>query len=131
MTFCLDTDVMVDCLRGHPQARVWMQGAIRESFLVPGIVAMELLAGCVNQQELKRTQDFLKTFRVVWPEAKEFARAYDLLAQYRLSSGLNIPDCLVAAMALEQSLALFSFNLKHYRAVDQLDVREPYQRLAE
>ncbi|MBI3538596.1 MAG: type II toxin-antitoxin system VapC family toxin [Chloroflexi bacterium] len=128
MTFCVDTDVMVDCLRAVPQARAWLEGITSDSFVVPGIVAMELVVGCANQEELKRTQNFLRTFRVIWPEAHEFARAYELLARHRLSSGLSIPDCLVAAMALNRALSLYTFNQKHYRMVEGLGVQEPYQR---
>jgi predicted nucleic acid-binding protein len=67
-------------------------------------------------------------FATVWPEASEFAAAYDLLLAHRLSSGLNIPDCLIAATALTRAGRLYTFNLKHFQAVVGLDVREPYQR---
>jgi predicted nucleic acid-binding protein len=128
MTICLDTDVLVDCLRGTSQAQTWLNSASNEAFLVPGIAAMELVAGCRNQADLQRVRKFLDSFDVIMPDARDLARAYDLLVTYHLSSGLNIPDCIVAAMALEHSLQLFTFNLKHYRVVEGLDVQEPYQR---
>lgn len=128
MTVCLDTDVLIDCLRGLPQARAWLDQMAGESFIVPGIAAMELIIGCQNQADLKRTQEFLRAFDVVWPESRDFARAYELLAVHRLSSGLGIPDCLVAAMALARNMTLCTFNLKHYRVVPQLNAVEPYQR---
>jgi predicted nucleic acid-binding protein len=128
MTLCLDTDVLVDCLRGVPQARAWLESQAHQAFIVPGIVAMELVAGCQNQIDLKRAQEFLRAFDLVWSDANDFARAYDLLTKHRLTSGLGIPDCLVAAMALERSLRLYTFNLKHYRVITGLDAQEPYQR---
>lgn len=79
--------------------------------------------GCQNKVELERTQKFLHTFAVAWPEASEFAQAYDLLAARRLISGLSIPDCLIAAMALARSARLYTFNLKHFRTIEGLDVR--------
>ncbi len=36
MTVPLDTDVLVDCLRGTPAAQGWLNQAIVESFQVPG-----------------------------------------------------------------------------------------------
>jgi predicted nucleic acid-binding protein len=42
---------------------------------------------------------------------------------------LSIPDCLVAAMVLERSWQLYTFNLKHYRVVPTLNIAQPYQRL--
>ena len=128
MTVCLDTDVLVDCLRGIPEAQSWLNSAPDDAFIVPGIVAMELIAGSQNQADLKRTQKFLSSFNVVWPEASDFRRAFDLLATHYLSSHLGIPDCIVAAMSLERSLRLNTFNRKHYQVVTGLDVQEPYQR---
>ena len=124
----LDTDVLVDCLRGTSAARAWAQEAASEGFQVPGIVAMELVVGCRNQSDLQRCREFLGTFPLVWPDASESARAYELLATYKLSSGLSIPDCLIAAMTLARSVRLYTRNLKHFRIVPGLDVQEPYSR---
>jgi predicted nucleic acid-binding protein len=84
--------------------------------------------GCQNQVDLQRTQKFLATFEIIWPEATEFAQAYNLLATHRLTSGLSIPDCLIAAMALSRSARLYTFNLKHFQVIAGLDVQEPYAR---
>jgi len=70
MTVLLDTDVLIDCLRGSAPAQEWLEQHASESFQVPGIVAMELLAGCRNQADLQLTQAFLKTFEVAWPEVR-------------------------------------------------------------
>jgi predicted nucleic acid-binding protein len=128
MMVFLDTDVLVDCLRGTSSAQAWLANAASETFQVPGIVAMELLMGCRDQAELRHVQKFLNTFSIVWPEAAEFAQAYDLLATHRLTSGLSIPDCLIAAISLSHSARLYTFNLKHFRVVAGLDVQEPYAR---
>jgi predicted nucleic acid-binding protein len=89
---------------------------------------MELVVGCRNQTELQGIQKFLETFDIVWPEAPEFARAYDLLAAHRLTSGLRIPDCLIAAMALSRRAKPYTLNTKHFTFVPGLDVQEPYTR---
>lgn len=128
MTTFLDTDVLVDCLRAMPAALNWLNQSADEIFQVPGIVAMELLIGCRNQAELERTQKFLASFVVAWPDASEFAQAYDLLATHYLSSNLSIPDCLIAAMSLSRSARLYTFNLKHFQVVPGLDAQAPYTR---
>jgi len=128
MTVLLDTDVLIDCLRGTPGALDWLTRNASTSFQVPGIVAMELLAGCRSQSDLQRVQAFLSAFDIVWPEAAEFAHAYALMVQYRLVSALSIPDCLVAAVALSRSARLYTFNLRHFQIVAGLDTQEPYAR---
>ena len=128
MTVCLDTDVLIDYLRGVPEARNWLDSMPAETYFVPGIVAMELLMGCQNQAELTRTKTFLDRLNRVWPDVDDMSRAYDLLATYRLLTALSIPDCIIAAIVLNRSARLCTFNLKHYRVIDGLDVQEPYQR---
>src|SRR5439155_16997615 len=108
----LDTDVLVECLRGSQTARQWLESNSTEPFAIPGVAAMELLVGCRNRLEQQRAQKFLDTFPIEWPDASEFERAYELLAAYRLSIGVGIPDCLIAAVALTRRWPLYTFSLK-------------------
>jgi tRNA(fMet)-specific endonuclease VapC len=125
----IDTDVLIECLRGSTDAKTWLGALHKEVFAIPGVAAMELIMGCRNRTELEQTQKFLGSFSVVWPEASEFARGYDLLVSLRLSSGLGVPDCIVAATALARGARLYTFNLKHFQIVPGLDAQQPYARL--
>jgi predicted nucleic acid-binding protein len=125
----VDTDVLVDCLRGTGPAKAWLQQLEKDPFAIPAVVAMELVMGCRDREDLERVQKFLGAFAIVWPEAAEFEAAYNLLLAHRLSSGLNIPDCLISAMALKREARLYTFNFKHSQAVSGLDVQQPYARL--
>ena len=124
----IDTDVLVECLRGSTAAKAWLSTLQKDSFGIPGVVAMELLMGCRNQSDLQQTQKFLGSFNVTWPDASEFARGYNLLLRLRLSSGIGIPDCLIAAMALTRGARLYTFNMKHFQVVPGLDAQQPYPR---
>lgn len=127
----LDTDVLIDCLRGLPAADTWLSESADQVFAVPGIAAMELIIGCRDKADLQRTQAFIRHFDVIWPEAHEIKQAFDLLVAYRLQFGVSIPDCIIAAMALERGGFLYTFNLKHYRMFPDLEVREPYPRVSD
>jgi predicted nucleic acid-binding protein len=124
----LDTDVLVDILRGSKSAEKWLQDASAESFQIPAIVAMELVAGCQDKADLRRVHRFIAAFGLAWPQEEEVRLAYDFLVEYRLSTGIGIPDCLIAAMALKRSATLLSFNSKHFKTIPGLDLREPYSR---
>jgi predicted nucleic acid-binding protein len=119
----LDTDVLVDCLRGSEPARDWLSDHAADNFDVPGIVAMELIAGCRDQASLRNTRAFLNSFRIVWPEAADSARAFELMNAHRLGSALSIPDYLIAAMALNRSARLYTFNAKHFGIIGDLDIQ--------
>lgn len=129
MSVLLDTDVLIDCLRGLPAAQQWLASHSGDPLFVPAVAAMELLVGARNQSDLDKIRKFLDTFQVLWHGVSEFERAYDLLIVHRLSTNLSIPDCLIASAALERSLPLYKFNSRHFRAINGLDVQEPYQRI--
>lgn len=128
MTLLLDTDVLVDCLRGWPPAERWLSENSSQPFLIPGLVAMELSYGCPNQRELDRTRRLLDRFAITWPTPEDGLLAFELLNRHRLSSGLSIPDCYIAAQALNRSARLHSFNQKHFACILGLDVQPPYAR---
>lgn len=124
----VDTDVLVECLRGSIAAKNWLDAYPKETFAVPGAVAMELVIGCRNQADLQQIRTFLGSFSIAWPSATEFEQAFELLATYRPSSGIGIPDCLIAATALARAARLYTFNLKHFQSVRGLDAQQPYPR---
>lgn len=124
----LDTDVLVDCLRGLPPADRWLRESSGRVFGIPGIVAMELVAGCRDKADLRRVQAFIYRFNVVWPKASDFERGFGLLVEHRLEFGVDAPDCIIAAMASERGIPLYTFNTKHYQAFPELEVVQPYVR---
>jgi predicted nucleic acid-binding protein len=81
----VDTDVLIDILRGTSAARAWLASTPATAFDIPSIVGMELLVGCRDQTELRRVQRFLDAFTIAWTDAAESARAYELLATHRLT----------------------------------------------
>lgn len=124
----LDTDVLIDCLRGLPSAQTWLQASSDQVFGIPGIVAMELVTGCRDKRDLQQVQALIRRFNVIWPDAKEIEYAFELLVTYRLEFGVEAPDCIIAAMALDRDIPLYTFNLKHYQSFPDLEVRKPYTR---
>ena len=52
----LDTDVLVDAVRGYPVALSWVNSLPDEPCLA-GMAMMELVEGCANKAELWRTKN--------------------------------------------------------------------------
>jgi predicted nucleic acid-binding protein len=124
----IDSDVLIDVLRGTPAAQTWLSALDHTIFEVPGIVAMEIVCGCRDKQELARCLKLVRSFGLIWADRAESAMAFDYLIAYWLSHSLGIADCVIAAIVKSRSAILYSFNAKHFRAIPDLDVREPYQR---
>lgn len=123
----LDSDVLIDIQRGRPQALAWFS-ALPELPAVPGFVAMELIQGAKNAQQIRDVLKLVAPLPVVWPTEADCARALSDFAALHLTQGLGLLDSLIAACALGRSATLCTFNTKHYRAVSGLVIQEPYKK---
>jgi predicted nucleic acid-binding protein len=121
----LDTDVMVDFLRGHAPAVAWLT-SYSEPIGLPGLVAMELLQGCRDLAEQRRLERELSRFKLSWPTRRDCERAYRDFAAFRLAGGLGLLDSLIAHTAIGIHEPLATFNVKHYGAVLALKTLQPY-----
>lgn len=65
----LDTDVMIDLLRGFPPAVTWLSALGAIDLVVPGYVVMELLQGCRNRSEQDQIVQTLLAYQITWPSA--------------------------------------------------------------
>jgi predicted nucleic acid-binding protein len=97
----LDSDIMVDVLRGHAPAVAWLTTIGTTRIGLPGLVAMELLAGCRNSTEQKTLEARLAAFTLFWPTATDCQRAFEDFADFRLSQNLGILDALIGQTAWE------------------------------
>jgi predicted nucleic acid-binding protein len=121
----LDSDVLVDFLRGHPPAVAWLTGYALP-IGVPGLVAMELLQGCRNLAEQRRVEQELQRFTMYWPTQADCQRAYHDFAAYHLSHGLDLLDALIGHTAVGVNQPLATFNVKHYGIIAGLQTVQPY-----
>jgi predicted nucleic acid-binding protein len=120
----LDTDVLVDYLRGREEAVSYVQAHVEQAS-IPSIVAAELYAG-VHDDEIERLDDFISLFPVI-PLTKEIARAAGGYQRaYYKSHGVGLADAVIAATAVSQGANLKTLNLKHYPMLKGL--KPPYTK---
>lgn len=125
----LDTDIMIDLLRGYPPAVAWINRVQYETVTLPGFVVLELLDGCSSQQETDRLLGFLASYRVLWPRVEDCDRAIADFAVGRLRRKLSILDVLIAECAVGFSLPLHTFNVKHLAGIPGLVTVQPYSKV--
>jgi predicted nucleic acid-binding protein len=121
----LDSDILIAIERELTEALAWMDSA-PEPLAVAGPAALELVAGCRNQNELRHIQELLAEFPILWPSQEAQQRALTTLMPLRLAHGIGPLDVLIAATALEADETLVTFNIRHFRAVPGLVVHVPY-----
>ena len=109
----VDTDVMVDYLRGRPEAVTLVQSQAGR-IILSSIVTAELYAGVKGEAELRTVDALLALFRIV-PVTAELGRAGGLYKEaYGRSHGVGLADALVAATADAEGAELLTLNVKHY-----------------
>ena len=86
------------------------------------------MIGSRDKAELARSKSLLGQFDVAWLTEADSKLALELVAKYKLISGLGFADFHIAAQALNRSATLFTFNLKHFSVIEGLDAQAPFVR---
>jgi predicted nucleic acid-binding protein len=127
--YFVDTDIIIDLTKTPPreEALRWLQG-IRERPKVCQAVALEVLQGARNKDELRNCERFLNKFERVYHTKKAQKVAEDLVREFKLSHGLGIQDALIAATVMVHRATLLTLNEKHFRAIAGLSYQVPYRK---
>ncbi len=109
----LDTDVLVDFLRGHSEAVAFVN-AHSARIILSSIVVAELYAGVRGDREQAVLEALVSLFRVV-PVSGEIAKTGGLYKRdYGKSHGVGLADAILAATAESENAELKTLNTKHY-----------------
>ena len=122
----LDTDILIDFLRGREEARAFMgrYEAAAEPPVISVVSVTELWAG-MRQGEERATSALLSALRKI-PLSEEIAfAAGKMLRTYRRSHGTELGDALIASTAVELSATLITRNVKDY-PMSAVTVLRPY-----
>jgi predicted nucleic acid-binding protein len=125
----LDTDVMVDLFRRYPPAIRWMESQVSmKDFALPGLVYLELIAGCRNKAETMDLHRWLRGYAIYWPSDDDMERSLLDFSEVHLTHRLDIVDTLIAECAVGRGAILCTFNQKHFKAIPDLKTEQPYER---
>jgi predicted nucleic acid-binding protein len=109
----LDSDVLIDHLRGHRQLQA------NERMSISVVTRTELYAG--HQHEEPRIEALLERVGELDIDIA-IARS---AGRIKRDTGLKIADALIAATALEHKLPLMTRNRRHFERVPGLTLRAP------
>ena len=120
----LDTNILVDALRGHPDCEAYLEITAKEEILCSVITSAELWAG-VRPSEEDDLDVFLGAFRWVTVDEPIARAAGRYMLMFAKSHGLLLPDALIAASAHSARAELVTLNVKHFPMKD-IRVVAPY-----
>ena len=120
----VDTDVLIDFLRGVPPA-VDFVTRHADAIVISSIAVTELYAG-VRMYERETLDTFLTLFHIA-PVDHELALVAGLLRRdYGPSHGLALADAVIAATAQQHDAELVTLNVRHFPMFP--DLAPPYTR---
>lgn len=120
-----DTDVMIDyfdlkSLR-HGITKTKLEEEIRlENVILSAISKLELIAGATTKLDLLTITKKLNRFSIILLDPTITNLSFELLETYKLSHGLALPDCLIAATVLKTNLEFFTYNTKDFKFIPKL-----------
>ena len=124
----LDSDILVDFLRGFPPAMSWFETVADTDLVVPGFVAMEMIQGCTNRADQTRVERLLRPYGIVWLSPDECDAALQTFSRFHLSHRLSTFDSLIAHVSIALNAPLCTFNAKHYSMIQGLTIIQPYSK---
>ena len=118
----VDSDVLIEHLRGNAAARDWLVQARQSSGpLAISVVSLTEIAGGMRSPERREVMRLLGSMQRFEVSEQVAWRAATLMREYRRShSGIGLGDYLIAATALTQGLELATLNVRHYPMFPEL-----------
>lgn len=125
MTYLIDSDWMIDWLKGRPNAHTLFQKLATDPMAVSAVAYGEVYEGVYygrNRHQVERAfHQFMRGVTVI-PMTRPIAHQYGIIRGNLRRRGLTIgdPDIMIAATALHHSLTLVTQNLRHFQHVTGL-----------
>jgi predicted nucleic acid-binding protein len=121
----IDTDILIDYLRGYPSAVSFMEENI-DDLVISAVSVAELYQGVREGQERTKLSRMVSALTVL-PLTEEIAETAGLFRRdYRDRTGCGLADCMIAATASEHHLDLATLNVKHFKMLKT--VIKPYEK---
>jgi predicted nucleic acid-binding protein len=109
----LDTDILIDVLRGRAAVRTFLFDLTDRAVPCCSVMSVaELYVGM--RPEEKRVTDILLNALVVIPVGQEIAEVAGRFKQREKSRRLELADCIIAATAFVEGATLATGNTKDY-----------------
>ncbi len=121
----LDTDVLIDYLRGHASARD-LFAQLPDDCAISTVSVAELHAGVRDGPERKALSTLLSTFELIELSAAIAIQGGLLRRDWGKAHGMGLNDALIAATALTCKRVLLSLNAKHFPMLGARQLVVPY-----
>jgi len=117
----LDTNVLIEILKNN-QNTIQQVSALTPPLAISSITAMELMVGARNKKEIRLLNKFIARFLIIHVDPAISLAALKLITGYAKSHGLDIPDALISATAINKQARLLTYNTKDFQYIPTLEL---------
>ncbi|MBZ0298368.1 MAG: PIN domain-containing protein [Anaerolineae bacterium] len=107
----VDTTVIIHSFHKNPAAQAWVDTQATRLSITP-ITWLEVMYGAGSKVKQAACKAILDRFEMIYLTQADQMWAMGHLARYRLSHGIGMNDCLIAAVAHRLQVPLYTHNLK-------------------
>lgn len=119
-TYLVDTNVLVDHLRGQQLAKDFLE---QHTPSLSHVSIGELIEGVKNQKDLRAVHQTIDDLDSIPIDESVSKRAVTLIDEHFLVHHLDFLDALIAATAIEHRLTLVTANTKHFSFIRGLKIK--------
>lgn len=121
----VDTSIIVDLIRGFPDAHEWLRTQTDEIGLTH-YVWLEIIQGATSKNKQKSAIAILSDFKLVESTAEDTEWAVKSLMKVKLAHNVDAIDSLIAASSYRLQIPLYTRNLKHFEPLLGKLAQKPY-----
>ncbi len=124
MILC-DTNILIHAFNGKIETINQLNIIGWSEIVLSLITVMELFQGMGNKTELKQMKKKIQYYDIVQIDKPVSEKAIDLIENFKLSHGLQIPDAIIAATAIIYDIKLFTYNVRDFSFIPQIILYAP------
>ena len=118
-----DSNVIIDWIN-HRQKAIDDLQYIESSIAISIITEYEIIAGAKDAIMQNRFEKLLNNYISISLDHEISSLGIKLYKKYKLSHGLDMPDSLIAATAIELDIPLFTYNKKDFHYIPGIHLHE-------
>jgi hypothetical protein len=121
MILC-DTNIFIHAFNGNEETIEQLKVIGGNNIVLSAITVMELYQGMGNKNELAQMKKKLRYYDIVHVDKFISNTAIDLIATFKLSHALQIPDAIIGATAIVYNIPLYTYNIKDFNFMPNINI---------
>jgi len=119
MILC-DTNIFIHAFNGDEATLAQLQIIGLKNIALSAVTLMELYQGMGDKIELAQMKKKCRYFDILHVNTEVSLLAIELIANFKLSHGLQIPDAIIGATAIVYNVPLYTYNVKDFKFMSNI-----------